>query len=343
MKKLSILFMLVAAITVQTKAQTNFWESTNGPFGGEIRSVAIQSNGNVFAGTSISGIFKSDGTGDNWQPVTSGLPIDSDSVFFESINVIAINSMDWAFAGTHAGVYLSTDNGDDWIATSLAGENIRITLLFIDSADHIFATYSGELYLSNDDGATWQQPTTPLFGISSLAENSQGNLFAGNFDGVHISTDGGNNWTQTNLTSGINSLTIDNKDQIFAGTSGVFRSTDNGNSWSLFHILPDSLYWVQFFTVSQDNQLYADVRDILGDRDGVYRSTNSGVSWDKVTQGLTDSLNLRYITTNSAGDVFAGTEHGLFCTTNNGNDWHLFRCTRYLHCFHQFYSGNCIC
>jgi len=324
MKKLSVLFMLVAAITVQTKAQTNFWESTNGPFGGEVEAVAFQSNGNVFAGTSTSGIFRSDGTADIWLPVTSGLPIDSDSVFFEAVSAIAINSMDWIFAGTRAGVYLSTNNGDNWIPTALAGEDIRITLLFIDSSDHIFAAYSGELYISTDDGTTWQQPTTPLFGISSLAENSQGNLFTGNFDGVHISIDGGDHWTQTNLTSGISSLSIDSQNQIFAGTSGVYRSTDNGDSWSLFHILPDSLYVVQFFTASPGNQLYAGVWDNSGDRDGVYRSTNSGVSWEKVNQGLADSLNLRYITTNSAGDVFAGTEHGLFRTTNNGNDWYLF-------------------
>ena len=324
MKKLSVLFMLVAAITVQTKAQTNFWESTNGPFGGEVEAVAFQSNGNVFAGTSTSGIFRSDGTADIWLPVTSGLPIDSDSVFFEAVRAIAINSMDWIFAGTHAGVYLSTDNGDNWIPTALAGEDIHITLLFIDSSDRIFAAYSGELYISTDDGTTWQQPTTPLFGISSLAENSQGNLFAGNFDGVHISIDGGDHWTQTNLTSGISSLSIDSQNQIFAGTSGVYLSTDNGDSWSLFHILPDSVYVVQFFTASPGNQLYAGVWDNSGDRDGVYRSTNSGVSWEKVNQGLADSLNLRYITTNSAGDVFAGTEHGLFRTTNNGNDWHLF-------------------
>ncbi|MCH7974484.1 MAG: T9SS type A sorting domain-containing protein [Bacteroidetes bacterium] len=324
MKKLLMTIVIFLSSFILSFSQTNFWESTNGPFGGEVEAVAIKSNGKVLVGTSTSGIFRSDGTGDNWQPVTSGLPIDSDSVLFEKINALAINSMDWIFAGTHAGVYLSSDNGDNWIATSLAGEDIRITLLFIDSADQIFANYSEEIYISTDDGTTWQQPATPLSGITSLAENSQGNLFAGNFDGVHISTDGGDNWTQTNLTSGINSLTIDSQDQIFAGTSGVFRSTDNGDSWSLFHILPDSLYEVQFFTASPGNQLYAGVWDNSGDRDGVYRSTNSGVSWEKVNQGLADSLNLRYITTNSAGDVFAGTEHGLFRTTNNGNDWHLF-------------------
>ena len=135
MKKL-IIFSVITLMSVPCSfsiAQLITWESTNGPFGGEVEAVAIQSDGKVFAGTSTSGIFRSDGTGDIWQPVTSGLPADSGSAFFEKINAIAINSLNWIFAGTSAGIYLSTNNGDNWIPTFVAGVDTSLNLLFINS------------------------------------------------------------------------------------------------------------------------------------------------------------------------------------------------------------------
>ena len=47
-----------------TNAQ-DFWEPTNGPYNRAILSLAIDSNGFVFAGTD-SGLFFSEDEGDNW-------------------------------------------------------------------------------------------------------------------------------------------------------------------------------------------------------------------------------------------------------------------------------------
>jgi len=40
-------------------AQTDFWEQTNGPFGGTVNSLGINSSGDIFAGTNGSGVFRS--------------------------------------------------------------------------------------------------------------------------------------------------------------------------------------------------------------------------------------------------------------------------------------------
>ena len=332
-----VFFLIIFSMSLLFKtdailAQMAFWESTNGPFGGEIYSVAFQSTGRVFVGTSGSGVFRSIGTSDTWQPVTSGLPNDPGSALLAAVRALAVNSSDWVFAGTDAGVYVSSDGGDIWMPTTLAGKDTSISLLFIDSTDRIFANLFGKLYRSSDNGNTWQQSTAAPFGISSFVENSQGYIFAENSEGVHLSTDGGDNWEQTALTiPNISSLTIDTQDYIFAGihseygadTAGVYRSTDNGSSWSLFDVGLDSLYSVELLKAAPNNQLYAGVYATM-DRGGVYRSTDSGLTWEKINHGLADSLNLRSIATNTAGDVFAGTEHGLFRSINNGNNWHLF-------------------
>ena len=53
------------------RAQTNLWEPTNGPCGGDIRALAVMAS-NVIAGSSDQGIFVSTNNGTNWSNVMAG-------------------------------------------------------------------------------------------------------------------------------------------------------------------------------------------------------------------------------------------------------------------------------
>ncbi len=77
-------------------AQTDFWEQTNGPFGGTVSSLAINSNGDIFAGTPFGGVFRSSDNGDNWTQINTGLT-------HTDVNALAINSNGEIFAGTQLG------------------------------------------------------------------------------------------------------------------------------------------------------------------------------------------------------------------------------------------------
>ena len=79
-------------------AQTHFWQQTNGPYGGNIKSLAINARGHIFAGTDDGGVFRSTNNGDNWTAVNTGLP---------NTNVLslAINASGHIFAGTDDGVF----------------------------------------------------------------------------------------------------------------------------------------------------------------------------------------------------------------------------------------------
>src|SRR3989337_2151152 len=100
--------LLLAAIFIlffNTYSQ-DFWQQTNGPCGGSIRSLAINQSGYIFAGTSNGGIFRSINNGENW--VETGLSAGY-------IRSLAVNSSGHIFAGVFwGGVYRSTDYGDSW-------------------------------------------------------------------------------------------------------------------------------------------------------------------------------------------------------------------------------------
>lgn len=142
------------------------------------------------------------------------------------------------FYVTPTGVFMSTNQGDNWTAAGLTTTDVRsITAI----SDTLFVGTNGAgIYKSVDWGASWYAVNTGLGGsLNFRAIEAQGNtLFAGGptGTGVYRSTDFGANWTllagglATNSYRGFAS----NSQLIVAGSwgSGVFYSTDNGDNWT---------------------------------------------------------------------------------------------------------------
>ena len=160
----------------------NFWQQTNGPFGGGVQVLASNSSGDIFAGTRIGGVFRSTDNGDTWSPINTGLT----ATF---VSALAINSSGDIFAGTfggESGVFRSTDNGDTWRQINTGLTNINVVALAINSSGDIFAgTFGGGVFRSPDNGDTWSPINTGLTNtnVVALAINSSGDIFAGTFGG----------------------------------------------------------------------------------------------------------------------------------------------------------------
>ena len=149
-------------------------ERNNGLAGIRVRSLAINQNGDIFAGNLSSrgvalGIFRSTDNGENWTEINNGVG----ATHFTSI---VINSNGVIFGGLF-GVFRSEDNGDSWVEVST-----RITYsLAVGSDGYIFAGTEDGLFRSIDNGDNW---TAVNFGLGSnlidaLVINSNGDIFAG--------------------------------------------------------------------------------------------------------------------------------------------------------------------
>ena len=131
-RNLSILLLNAVFVLLSMGALNaqDFWEQTNGPFSGHVRSLAINAGGDIFAGTE-GGIFRSIDNGDNW--VQIGLTN-------KFVQAFSINSSGHIFAGTaENGVFRSTDNGDNWTEINTGLTNTIVNSLAINSTSHIFA------------------------------------------------------------------------------------------------------------------------------------------------------------------------------------------------------------
>jgi len=112
------------------------WTNLNFP-SPPVVSFAINSDGDIFAGTIGHGIFRSMDNGGNWIAVNTGLP---DFVVWS----LAINSSGHIFAGTwRSGVFRSMDNGDSWIPVNAGLTNTDVRSFAINASGVIFAGTNG--------------------------------------------------------------------------------------------------------------------------------------------------------------------------------------------------------
>ena len=300
----------------------NFWQQTNGPFGGTVAALAINSRGDIFAGIQYGGVYRSTDNGNNWTQINRGLPADIWVTSF-AIN----NSSGDIFTGTRgSGVFRSTNNGNNWTQINNGLRNLDVYSLAINGDGNIFAgTIGSGVFRSTDNGNTWTQTGLTNVSVYSLAINGSGDIFAGtatsNFRNLFRSTDNGNNWTQTSLGITVLSLAINSSGYIFVGIEtsnfggGVFRSTNNGANYTQISSgLPTTKYYVLSLAINRNGDIFAGIYP-----GGVFRLTNNGNSWTQT--GLTNS-SASSLAINSSGDIFAGTsDEGVFRSTNNGTNW----------------------
>ncbi len=303
------LFVLLALLLLQSSIMYSQWVQTNGPYGGRIRSFAVNGT-NLFAGND-GGVFLSTNSGASWTEVNTGLT--STDVY-----ALALSGTN-LFAGTASGgVFVSTNNGTRWTQVNTGLTNTNVSSLAVNGSNLFAGTRGGGVFLSTNSGASWTEvnsglTTTDLFALAFSGTN----LFAAtNGGGVFLSTNNGTSWTMVNsglTATSVYCLAPDLSGNLFAGSGlGAFRSTNNGGNWTAVS---------NGLTVSSVLALGVSGADLFAGTfgGGVFLSTNSGTNWTAVNAGLT------YTEVSAFGvsgtNLFAGTSGGVYLSTNNGTSW----------------------
>ncbi|MBM4157429.1 MAG: T9SS type A sorting domain-containing protein [Ignavibacteria bacterium] len=185
------------------------------------------------------------------------------------------------YAGvSNAGVYHSSNNGQNWDTTGL--RNKTVYAVAINSQNYIFAGTFGTtpLYISTNNGQSWAATNLSTNAGTVWAITINGNnIYTGtNGLGLCLSINNGANWTEHLFNeSVVYSISISGSN-IFAGTHdhGIYRSTNNGTNWAI-----TSLNFVSVRSLTTyGNYIFA------GTDSGFYVSTNNGVNWTQKNEGL---------------------------------------------------------
>ncbi len=303
MKNLTLFFVLflVAFLSVETMAQTDFWEKIDCPPANQ-GALAISESGDIFIGSGTA-VYRSTDNGATWTESNSGLDLLVWNFAFYSRTI---------YAAGH-GLFRSTDNGLNWIKISDA---VKISGLAVNDSGHIFTAWGNEtgsgFERSSDNGVSWINIAPESY--RDIAINPAGTIFTGgpSINGACIfrSIDKGKNWTKIDMmlgNLGVYELKISEAGNIFGVLSPSYDiccSTDNGDHWISINAGISTL--VTRLAINSSGHIFAGTYD-----SGVYRSNDDGETWTTVNSGLTNDYVLA-IGINPSGTVFAATTGGLF-------------------------------
>jgi len=227
------------------------------------------------------------------------------------------------------GIYRLINNGTTWRKINVSLTDTIIGDIAISAQGDIFLFAADQphsrewrLYRSADKGLSWNQLTNGLIqmtqgkitfdnkGIIILAmtpENFSGNRFYKSFDN-------GDSWVQTSgqLSSNTNSIVINSNNHLFAGTgsAGIFVSTNLGDIWTPINKGLTNLT-ISEIAISPAGYIFTSTYP-----DSIYRLEDNDTLWTKINNGFAYDIEF-----DQKGNVYIGTEKGIKCSRDNGNNW----------------------
>ncbi len=187
---------------------------------------------NLFASGSADGITKSTDKGKSWNFVNTGL---TDIHVHTLATYNNLENVTHLFAGTFSDIFISSDNGSNWISTNIGIEAPDFRDFAIIDTNIFAASYGEGVFISTNFGQSWTSVNSGISGaaVSDLAIINK-NLFAGCNNGIFKSTNLGLNWTE--VETGIEYLNVNSftvyENNIFVATySGLLLTTDSGENW----------------------------------------------------------------------------------------------------------------
>jgi photosystem II stability/assembly factor-like uncharacterized protein len=243
------------------------WVKTAGLYNGAITAFC-KSGSILFAGTYGNGVFESANDGATWTSVNN-LWLQGDEYIYclvasgknicagegEGIYLTANNGATWygiydglvqtsvlafavvdtfLFAGTPAGIIISTNNGLGWSNPILKDTSVKT---FAVSDTNLYANTDYGVFRTINKGVSWSKPLLSNLYVYSLVVSGT-NLIAGTYKhGAYLSEDNGTSWDQITkgLPANISVLSFAaNGTNTFLGTDtgGVFLSTNKGTDWT---------------------------------------------------------------------------------------------------------------
>ena len=314
------LFLLVAVIhlaPVPAPAQTFDWMQSQGPEGGQVKTLAEAPNGDLYAGLwNRGGVFRSTDQGLTWSETGLG---------YQQVHSIVVNNAGWVIAGLSDGrVFLSANNGASWPVSQPNLVNSGGALAYDPVLDVLYAARAELISRSVDGGLTWI-PASVVFPFVQVlcmaAVPGGGPLYVGTeSDHVYRSINGGTAWSlfDTGLTaSGVYDFLVVPEGDIYAATwgGGIFRTEWNGTSWTqLSNGLDDP--FCQAVGRDDAGNLWAGTQSA-----GTFVSNDGGLNWAAARTGI-EMREIEDFLSLSGGDFLAACDGGgVFRTGDEGASW----------------------
>ena len=228
------------------------------------------------------------------------------------------NGKGWA-VGRSGLIFITEDEGSSWMIQGPSLCDFH-SVFFINknigwAAGIGNAGQPGDIILKTTNGGKiWK---TQLYGngnnetIKSVYFLNENVGWAGGDQDIHITTNGGENWTNIYWEYDITSIFFINQ---YTGwttsSSGIFKSADGG------------INWIQKSSISSSSIYFSDINNgwAVGEGGSILKSTDGGETWTTKTSGTANNLNCIRFYGLSAG-ICAGNAGTVLLSTDAGETW----------------------
>jgi len=330
-------------IYISTNNGTSWTEKNNGLNNKFVNQLIAYGEG-LYAATNL-GAYSSGNYGESWSSIRSSgsfmhITVNNNYIFIATnfqVMMTSNNGYEWdqagygyglgtgtiyslystgpyVIAGRSDGVFVSTFVGGEWVNVYSTLKTIRVySLLKIN--DFLYSGTSKGVFYSQDFGGKWKESNKGLLNERILSFFFDKNIiYAGLLDnGVIISTDFGNSWTDMGL--GYKRVSMVYKEQsglwVFANDTLLFTS-NNGITWEYRHYGLEGQKLNSF--VKYGNDYY------IGTDDGLFYTRNNGLSWNPRTEELRRKK-IRSIFIDKDNYVYLATADKIFISRDNMATW----------------------
>jgi photosystem II stability/assembly factor-like uncharacterized protein len=327
------LFLAFSLAAGSGVANAQYWSPANTGLVTNIGSLAIDANGNIFAGSvsnfQPAGVYRSTDNGSSWMLMNNS-PSEFPLGPVYGINFKGINPNGDIFVGGSY-EYRSTDDGDSW-------QEIRLEpLTGIDPAVLAFATLmagadgmgrlfiatgASGLYISDEDGisGSWSFEGNLSDSLNPFPTYVASTPFGSIFEASPYETERGIGMNGDAFDSianappfktGIKMASNSTGLIVAGGTGGLFFTLDTGKYWA-----PITPSWATTNTdyvlaVDGNGYIFVGTNSTDGRQGGIAVSKDTGRTWQAISSGLiTDTIHA--FAFNNNGELFAATDNGVF-------------------------------
>ena len=353
-KRNTFIFGVNVAIIVLTAISTSIYSNDARsmdilPNNINVKNIIIDPyNTNIlYAGIEKNGLYRSADNGENWTYIGTKLPRDDD------ISVIAIDPAEKVvYVGTPSGLYVSHDD-DNW-KYSAEFRTYRIFLQPAEPSNVIYLSTFFGLYVSTVERA-WKKASTPFPNVelvpAAMDTSDPGIVYfimtkpddvgiyfvddAGikrewNDFGVYKSDDHGETLKKISSIKLGNFLISPSNKNVMFGTDGkkLLKSIDGGASWNEKEIsIIESNITKLVMNPINNNILYAITSYYHGTQlvarldysmSRIFKSIDNGETWQIISDFPVNTI---AINPSNPDILYAGTQCGIFKSTNAGQTW----------------------
>ena len=274
--------------------------------------ITVSELNEILVATDFAGVFNSKDGGNIWTIQNNGISPSGSIYGKETYFTSAIGSLNqYEFVGTDNGIYLSTNNGNNWLLSKQWNDYNYICLFRPKNKGEMYAGSYRGILKTDDFGKTWRDISTNLNWDNlayayDLEFTKEGTLYVATAKGLVRTYNDGKEWEYLGIQDQTLDVEVSPNGFIYSAVyNKLYLSKDNGQNWeSIF----DEDSFIECVLVNKANTIF------ICCYKGVYRPKDEGVSWELI--GLQNLLP-RKIFYDRYGNLIVGTiRKGVFISHN---------------------------